>query len=249
MNDMTSENSGNSSNHDFSVNQDKKNKNPKKNTNRKTILILLIGMIILVGVALYVSNKQHQSAQQTLPVVKIDGTLLDHPRPLHPFNLSTSQQTPFTLDNLKGHWSIVFFGFTNCGYVCPTSFAAFNTMYMQLQKDLPEQLLPQVVFVSVDPERDTFARIDQYVKAFNTHFIGLRGSDEDLHALAQQMSVAYAKVQSSDNDPSHYMINHSSEAMLIDPSGALIAFLSFPHQGPQMATDYKNILKALGVVR
>ena len=120
--------------------------------------------------------------------------------------------------------------------------ADFESRELDLEKDLPQDQLPQVVLVSVDPERDTTQRINEYVKAFNPHFIGARGDMAATTALEKQLHIISVKMLADGQGKNHYTINHSAEIMLFNPSAKLQAFLSYPHQAEQMANDYKLII-------
>src|SRR6185295_10610750 len=89
---------------------------------------------------------------------------------------------PFSNQNLKDHWSLLFFGFTNCGFVCPTTLTELNKMIKVLQQEIPDNQIPQVILVTVDPERDTVKRLREYVAAFNADFKAIRA---DLEATEQ----------------------------------------------------------------
>jgi protein SCO1/2 len=168
-----------------------------------------------------------------------EGVYLPQPRTdIMDFKLTDNHGKPFTRDNLKGHWTMMFFGFTNCGLVCPTTLAALRDMYKTLQKTLPADQLPQVVMVSVDPERDTVKRMNDYVTSFDPHFIGARADIDETVQLEKNLHIAAAKIESN----GHYTINHSAEILLFNPLGQLQAFLTYPHHAPQMVKDYQDIL-------
>lgn len=173
--------------------------------------------------------------------ITIDGTVLPQTRKIYPFNLTDNRGKPFTKDSLKGHWTLMFFGFTNCGYVCPTTLSALNKMFNNLKAHLSPPLLPEVVLVSVDPERDSVKRMNDYVKSFNPAFRGARADMEETKTLANQMSVVFDKVAMPNGN---YMVNHSTEIMLLDPEGNLRAFLSSPHVPDHMVRDYEAVIRA-----
>lgn len=210
----------------------------RKNTLAILIIVVIIAAISLGG--LIYRGKNHQPAESQV-VLNIDGTVLPNTRLIHPFKFTDTHEKVFTNANLQNHWTLLFFGFTNCGYVCPTTLAELGKMYDNLKGELPAELMPQVVMVSVDPERDTTARMTDYLKSFNAAFIGIRASIPETNALANQMSVVFAKVQMPNGD---YTINHSAEIMLLDPNGNLRAFLSYPHKADQMMKDYITIVRA-----
>lgn len=200
-------------------------------------------LIMASSICLYSSNANADIFTSS-PTVKINGVYLSQPQLIKDFHLTDQHGQPFSLANLKGHWTLLFFGFTNCGSVCPTTLAALNKMYPQLQKDLAAAQIPQIVMVSVDPQRDTVARMNDYINAFNKDFIGIRGSAAETTQLERQLHVLAERVQGADANKDHYSVNHTAEIMVINPNGGIQAYLSYPHEAEQMATDYRRILQA-----
>lgn len=210
---------------------------------KKLISIIVLVLAIVVSVEMYFGFLQRHEVANN---VKIDGVFLAQTRAINDFHLTASNGKPFTKENLNGHWTMMFFGFTNCGMVCPTTMAALNDMYKQLEKDLPANQLPQVVMVSVDPDRDSLARMKSYVTSFNPNFIGTRADIGETVALEKQLHIAAAKMQVDGQGKNQYTINHSAEILLFNPKGQLQAYLSYPHQADQMVKDYKLITKTVG---
>jgi protein SCO1 len=214
---------------------------PGQRSHAKVVTIVMT-VFIAVAVAVFYfgifPNHQKIDASQ----VKIDGFFLPHPQAINNFHLTDNSGKPFSKDNLKGHWTLVFFGFTNCGDVCPTTLSELNKMYKTLQGQLPDPKLPQVVMITVDAPRDSLEKLNTYVKAFNPHFIGLRGEEDELKSLEKQLHVTSVKMQAPGQGKNHYMVNHSAEVMVFNPQADLIALLSYPHEAEQMVSDYKTIL-------
>ncbi len=216
-------------------------------SNSKLLCLLLLIIVAIAAAGIY-SSRHHKSNVPALPShLKIDGTYLKSPQAITPFKLSATDDTLFSTKDLKGHWSLMFFGYTNCGFVCPTTMAALNVMYKDLQKKLPQAEMPQVIMVSVDPARDSLAKMKSYVHAFNKNFIGLRGDMAHTKTLEDQLRISAVKILPKTGKKSHYTISHSAQVMVIDPNGALRAYLSFPHQGEQMAQDFQTITHAAQV--
>lgn len=211
--------------------------------NTKLILVILIVIALVVSIEMYFGFLQRHEVANN---VKIDGVFLAQTREINDFKLMASDGNSFTKENLKGHWTMMFFGFTNCGMVCPTTMAALGDMYKQLEKDLPLNQMPQIVMVSVDPDRDSVKRMKDYVSSFNSHFIGARAEIAETVALEKQLHIAAAKMQVDGQGKNQYTINHSAEILLFNPKGQLQAYLSYPHQADQMAKDYKLIIKTVG---
>ncbi|SPK73617.1 putative cytochrome c oxidase assembly factor, scoC [Cupriavidus taiwanensis] len=143
-----------------------------------------------------------------------------------------------TLADYKGKAVVMFFGYTHCPDVCPTTMAELKAVMEQLGPDADRV---QVLFVTVDPERDTQALLAQYVPAFDQRFVGLRPADEAaLQKLAKDFKVFYAKVPGS--SPSNYTVDHSAGSYIFDPQGKLRLFIRHG-QGPEpIAHDLKQLL-------
>jgi protein SCO1/2 len=169
------------------------------------------------------------------------GTLLPAPKPVTEFQLTDHRGQPFNLENLKDNWTFVFFGYTHCPDVCPTSM----TMLAQVQRKLEQRdgldKLPQVVFVSVDPERDTTALLSQFVPYFHPAFIGASGDEQNTLNLTRQLGILYGKAEGSTADD--YLVDHSAAIVLLDPDGAFRAVFGIPHDPGSIAGDFIAIKK------
>lgn len=165
------------------------------------------------------------------------GTLLQQPRAIEAFELSDTRGAPFTKAQLQGRWSLVFAGFTHCPDVCPNTLAVLKTVKARLdaqQRDL------QVVFVSVDPERDTAQKLDQYVHYFDPAFVGATGPNEELDKLARSLSLVYAKVPG--DAPAGYTLDHSAALVLINPQAQVAAYFMPPHRVDTLSADLAGIV-------
>lgn len=191
---------------------------------------------VLMGSTLLISSMAVLADSSTVDAV------LPTPKMIQPFNLQGTQGQPFTQESLKGHWTFMFFGFTRCASICPTSMAALNQMYKKLQQD-KVQSLPQVVFVSVDPERDDKKQVNQYVKTFNKNFVGATGSAEQVSQLTTQLGIMFMKVNQDTKMKKNYQIDHSGSILLTDPKGELYAIFTMPHDSAKIANDFEQILK------
>ncbi|HTY99383.1 MAG TPA: SCO family protein [Rhodocyclaceae bacterium] len=163
-------------------------------------------------------------------------TLIDDARPLPPFTLRRVGGTLGNAD-LAGHWTLLDFGYTFCPDICPTTLAAL--------KDVKARLVatgiapPRVIFVSVDPARDTPERLNDYVRFFDPDFLGATGDDAALAPLAQNLGVHYQRLD--ERDKQHYTVDHSAAVYLIDPRGRLRATFSWPHDPAAIAADYRRL--------
>lgn len=223
----------------------------KRKSNRRltwTILTALAILALVMGFySQYKSNSNLQQAQLK------NGSLLPSPMSLTEFNLIDDSGKSFTNQNLEGHWNLLFFGFTHCQMLCPTTLAELNKAYQLLSKSWleknglskgvseKENSLPQIVFISVDPERDTPKKIQKYLKQFNHKFVGVTGTSEQIAEFTKQTGIAYLKAtKSNDKD---YDIDHSGTILVINPKGEWVAVFNAPHQGEIMANDFVRIQK------
>lgn len=174
------------------------------------------------------------------------GTILPIPQDISPFQLTGIDSKTFTNEKLRGKWSMIFFGFTNCPQLCPTTLSTLNKMYRQLQHE-KVMSLPQIVFISVDPERDTPQTVQKYVTSFNHQFIGATGKKTALTKLTKEMSVMYMKVQKPNSkDKTDYLIDHSGTILLTNPQGKLFAVFSTPHDAKKLSHDVRTIEQIYG---
>jgi len=175
------------------------------------------------------------------PLALEQATLLDAARTLPQFELVDQAGRAFQRDSLRGHWTLLFFGFTNCPDVCPTTLAALAELRRKLA-DLPSSDLPAVVFVSVDPGRDTPEVLGRYVGHFDTHFLGVTGPSAALEVLTHNLGVAVAIGPVPEDG--NYTVDHSAAIFLIDPSAAFTAVFGSPHLADVIARDYRSIVAA-----
>jgi len=144
---------------------------------------------------------------------------------------------PRTLADFKGKVVVVFFGFTQCPDVCPTTLVEMKAVKEKLGKD-GERL--QVLFVTVDPERDTRELLAKYVPAFDPSFIGLYGDAEAIARTAKEFKVFYKKVPGS--SPTNYSVDHTAALYVYDPSGRLRLFAKHAQGADALAQDIKLLL-------
>jgi protein SCO1/2 len=142
-----------------------------------------------------------------------------------------------TLGDFKGKAVAVFFGFTQCPDVCPTNLATLRAVKEKLGAD-GDRL--QVIFVSVDPERDTPALLSKYVTAFDPTFLGLTGDAEATARTAKAFKVYYQKVPGS--TPGTYTVDHTAATYLYDPQGRLRLFVRHGEPADKIAADVKLLL-------
>ncbi|QSX77364.1 SCO family protein [Agrilutibacter solisilvae] len=170
--------------------------------------------------------------------------LFDPPRELPAFTLRQSDGTPLVSGELKGHWTIVFLGFTNCPDVCPTTLTQLRVAQKQWAP-LPEATRPRVLFVSIDPERDTPDRIGEYTQAFHRDTLAATADVPALEAFVRSLSLVFAKVPAPEGTPAdQYTMEHSASMAVLDPRGRLAGFISPPFEPADIAADFQTLTEA-----
>lgn len=152
------------------------------------------------------------------------------------FRLSDSDGKQRQLAEFKGRCVLVFFGFTQCPDICPTALARAAAVKQKLGKD-GDRL--QVIFISIDPERDTADLMRAYTQNFDTSFIGLRGNAEQTRHVADEFKVFYAKVATGNS----YTMDHSTLSYLFDTQGKIRLAMRHEHKAEQFADDIRQLMK------
>jgi len=165
--------------------------------------------------------------------------VLPVPMDIPDFALSSQDGNPFGKQRLVGRWSFVFFGYTYCPTVCPATLSVLHQVRRLLGND--PQLVGdmQVVFISVDPERDTLERLATYVSYFDPTFIGVTGTSSELERLTKALGVYYKKA--AQISPEEYEIEHTQSVMLFDPQGRLEAIFGNPTDPKAIAKAFRNL--------
>ena len=150
----------------------------------------------------------------------------------------------FANANLLGRWSFMFFGYTQCPDICPTALTLMKDVKATLAAQavtVPPAPTFQVVFVSVDPRRDTRELLGEYMAAFDPSFIGVSGNDAALASLTKKLGVYYQRNDGANTK--RYTVDHSAAIYLIDPRGHLAAVFSPPQTAPRLVADYLRIAR------
>lgn len=192
---------------------------------------------VLVGVTLAISIVLLLAATRGEPVT-YHGTYLSPAMPAAPFTLE-SADGEVSLADFEGKAVALFFGFTSCPDVCPTTLLRLSNALNQLGKERKDV---QVVFVSVDPERDTPERAQAYAEAVDPAFIGLSGTPEQIADVAAQYGIYYAKAEGS--DATGYLVDHSATITVLNEKGRVALLWSPTVTAPQMAEDLENLLES-----
>lgn len=207
-------------------------------SNKKGIFLTVIGLLAVGALFTGIFISQHLYGPKKINIADFHGTYLEKPRTVNQFTLTGMDEKAFDNTSLEGRWTMVFFGFTSCGYLCPTTMAELGKMYRLLEENGVKNL-PRVVMISIDPERDSTDKLTHYVTAFHPSFYGARGEDSSIKAMTREMGIAYTKVMNKEGtEQKNYDIQHSGAVMLFNPKGELNAFFTTPHHADLLVKDY-----------
>ncbi len=202
------------------------------------LMTITVGLVATLA-AFWVAAiyREHDSRAALLPDQVI--TLFSDPKPLEPFTLTDHRNRVFDLASLKGKWTFLFFGFTHCPDICPTTMAVLA----RAREDIARQTSAddvQFVFVSVDPNRDTANKLRQYVGYFDSSFLGASGDNSQIADLAGQLGAAY-RVAAATPIMENYPVFHSTAIFLLDPRARYHAVFTPPHDAESISRRFKVV--------
>lgn len=203
---------------------------PTQNTpivsiNKIIFFVVFVSAALITSLFLFHLRQKPQVAALSTDI----GMVFPVARDIKDFNLITANNQAFTQKNFYNHWTLLFFGFTHCASVCPTTLDTMSKAYVGLHALYPNL---QVALVSLDPERDTPASLDNYTRAYQADFIGVTGKIQELRKLQSQLGV-YSERDSAAN--TNYQIQHTSSIMLVNPQGKWQGLFKFGLKPEQLA--------------
>lgn len=204
---------------------------------QKVILVLVAILAATAGVLIYQHKQQQLTPEYAL--------FYQNGKAMLPFSLVDHHSKPFTNQSLIGNWYFVFLGYTSCPDICPTTLQQLNFIYPKLQKIAENS---QILFVSVDPKRDTTEKLNKYIQYFNPKFIAATAGHEQLFPFARNLGLIYAITEQSSE--AHYLVDHSAAIALINPHGQLAAIFKpelepgkVPHvDSDKLISDFSRIV-------
>lgn len=203
-------------------------------------LVLLIALVAVLSAAAGISLwnlLQHRQAPDPGALI-----ILPEPRQITDFSLTDQNGQEFTLDQLRGQWTLVFFGFTHCPDVCPSTLYDLQLVHNEImQRAGDKEPLHQVLFVSVDPDRDTPQQLKDYLAFFSPDFIGVTGDHSQLGPFSLQLSTAY-RVEEHEAGQTQYNVDHSAAILLISPDGRLHGVFPAPHDAQMISADLAAVI-------
>jgi protein SCO1/2 len=210
-------------------------------SNNNIIFLLLI----VIGALFTFQFIYHWQTKKTPPSIPPDvGLVFTVPRDIKPFELVSTDFKKFTQQNLYQHWTLLFFGFTHCSSICPTTLDMINRAYPELQKAYPNL---QVVLISLDPERDSLDALSKYTRSFNPAFIGVSGKIQELRKLQSQFGIFSSRenvMQAKPGSETNYQIEHSSSILLIGPQGKWTGLFKYGTSPKQFSDAFMIAAKA-----
>ena len=209
--------------------------------NKTALLILIVaGLLVATMIAVGVLQKEEE---HLVPESLVEYVLWD-PQKIDPFLLVDFNGNEYGIGQLEGKWTFIFFGYISCPDVCPVTLANLAMVFRQLESaGLPMADL-QVLFISVDPQRDTPAVLKGYVPGFDDRFLGVTGDKSALDSFTRQFGALY--FLDEEDGAGNYLVTHNSSLFLVDPKVRQFARFAVPHLPDQIADAFIRIYKHYG---
>jgi protein SCO1 len=205
-------------------------------TNKIIALVIVVSGLLMTS--LFVFHSGHKPIQ---PIISADyGFVFPVAREIKSFELISADNTKFTQKNFLNHWTLLFFGFTHCTSICPTTLDIMGRSFKKLHSIYPNL---QVVLISLDPQRDTPYELAKYTRSFNQEFIGVTGKIQEIRKLQSQLGIFSGRDESI--SATNYQIQHTGSIMLIDPTGKWAGVFKFGMNPDQFAKNVDESVKSL----
>ena len=200
---------------------------------RNVIFILLI-LFSITGLFTYFQSLP--SLLEKKPSL-ITGKILVRPMEIDNFELIDQNNEAFNKKSLEGGWTVLFFGYTNCPDVCPTTIYKLAEIKNGIKEDLPSANF-NTVLVTLDPDRDSSERLDEYIGYFDETMLGVTGTYENIQSFTSSLSVFYQRI----NKEEGYDFNHTASIFVFDKDGSLFATMSPANTIGELESDFFTIL-------
>lgn len=213
--------------------------NSQKSPEQRRGILITVAVLVFFMIAVLAGflHKLGQPRVITESELRLNGAVkLERPRILDDFELLADSGKPFHTRELEGNWTLVFFGFTHCPDICPTTLATLDRFYQTLDEGTRADT--DILLVSVDPKRDRPELLRDYVRYFNPEFHGVTGEFLDLKRFANQLNVPFNKVPLENGE---YTVDHGSQVVLINPRGHYHAFFKAPLDPAKMKLTYRSM--------
>lgn len=204
---------------------------------QKTVFILVAIVALIVGLTVQRVLLNKGSGDQTA-MIDAGIILLPQSRNLPDLNMTDQDGAPVAVDELNGKWTLLFFGYTFCPDICPTTLAQIRQIKSELSEEDAGKL--RVVLVSVDPNRDTPQRLKEYLGFFDKQYVGLTASVADIQKLANAVSIPFIP---ADTSKPNYTVDHSGNLALLGPDGTQRGFIRAPLNGQKLVAQLPGLLE------
>jgi protein SCO1/2 len=208
---------------------------------KRVLFTLILGLSAAFAVW-YGFNPLFKKAAPKAPELSLaSATVLTPTKPMTDFSLKATDEKNFTQYSFLGHWTILFFGYTQCPDICPRTVATITQVWQSLPAHFQDKSALNFVFVSLDPKTDTLKDLRTFLGRFNPQFIGLTGDESVIKKLSKFCSI-YSWQDPNANPQGPKVIDHSGTLLLINPQGHIQALFSPPHEVPAIAKDLQTLM-------
>ena len=201
---------------------------------KRNVIFLLLILFSVTGIFTYFQSLP--SLLEKKPSL-ITGKILVRPMEIDNFELIDQNNEAFNKKSLEGDWTVLFFGYTNCPDVCPTTIYKLAEIKNGIKEDLPSANF-NTVLVTLDPDRDSSERLDEYIGYFDETMLGVTGTYENIQSFTSSLSVFYQRI----NKEEGYDFNHTASIFVFDKDGSLFATMSPANTVEEIESDFFTIL-------
>ena len=201
---------------------------------KRNIIFILLILFSITGLFTYFQSLP--SLLEKKPSL-ITGKILVRPMEIDNFELIDQNNEVFNKKSLEGGWTVLFFGYTNCPDVCPTTIYKLAEIKNGIKEDLPSANF-NTVLVTLDPDRDSTERLDEYIGYFDETMLGVTGTYENIQSFTSSLSVFYQRI----NKEEGYDFNHTASIFVFDKDGSLFATMSPANTVEELESDFFTIL-------
>ena len=201
---------------------------------KRNIIFILLVLFSITGLFTYFQSLP--SLLEKKPSL-ITGKILVRPMEIDNFELIDQNNEAFNKKSLEGGWTVLFFGYTNCPDVCPTTIYKLAEIKNGIKEDLPSANF-NTVLVTLDPDRDSAERLDEYIGYFDETMLGVTGTYENIQSFTSSLSVFYQRI----NKEEGYDFNHTASIFVFDKDGSLFATMSPANTVGELESDFFTIL-------
>lgn len=206
--------------------------------NKLKLPLIILSILLLSGLAISFFQAKEPPALEFDAAMGVP--IMSPPVPLPAVSLLDQNGVAFSKQNMKGKWSLLFFGYTNCPDICPTTLQ----IMAQVADDLSARDI-NYAFITVDPKRDDMATVKKYVSFFHPDFIGLTGDKAEIDRLTETLGVIYD--YEGDLSSDEYIVNHYGAILVVDPEARLRAHILPPHPNQKVVDAVNGIIDYYGV--